>query len=124
MTLLRLALPAAVVILAAAGCGGGEPNAVTGAKVASTLRARLVARYLPPHWVACVPTRARVRGLTAFRCNVNFGDPHVEAYCAVLDRDRLSYHPWRQPDQGRQDRVAAQLACARHLSVGGSQANG
>ena len=59
---------------------------------------------LPPHWVACVPTRARVRGLTAFRCNVNFGDPHVEAYCAVLDRNRLSYLPWRHPT--RVDRTA------------------
>jgi hypothetical protein len=124
MTLLRLSLAAAIFVVAAAGCGGGESHAITGTKVASALRARLVARDLPPHWVACVPTRARVRGLTAFRCNVNFGDPHVEAYCAVLDRDRLSYAAWRPPDHGRQDRVAAQIECARRLSTGSGQTNG
>ncbi len=124
MKLLRPVLAVAGFFFVASGCGGNASHAVTGTNVASTLRATLVARDLPPHWVACVPTRARVRGLTAFRCNVNFGDPHVEAYCAILDRNRLSYLPWRQPDQGRQDRVAAQIACARRLSVVGRQSNG
>lgn len=124
MKRLQLVVVAAVVVAAAAGCGGNASHAVTGTNVASTLRASLVARDSPPHWVACVPTRARVRGLTAFRCNVNFGDPHVEAYCAVLDRDRLSYAAWRPPDQGRQDRLAAQIECARRLSVGSGQTNG
>jgi len=124
MTPLRPALAAVVVVLAASGCGGGDSEAVTGARVSRAVRDSLVSRHLPPHWVACVPTRARVRDLTAFRCNANFGDPHVEAYCAILDGGRLAYLPWRQPDQGRQNRVAAQLACARRLSVGGGQTNG
>ena len=124
MSLLRLALVATVLAVSVSGCGSGGSKPHHGAKVATTLRATLVARDLPPHWVACVPTRARVHDLTAFRCNVNFGDPHVEAYCAVLDRGRLSYAAWRPPDQGRQDRMAAQAECARRLSAGRGQTSG
>jgi hypothetical protein len=29
------------------------------------------------------------KGLPIVRCNVNFGDPHVEVYCSVLDHGRL-----------------------------------
>lgn len=101
-----------------AGCGGSGPATPRSRTVAERLRARLVARDLPPRWVACVPTRFRLGDRTAYRCNVNFGDPHVEAYCAVLDADRLIYAAWRQPDQGRQDRVGAQRECVRRLGTG------
>ena len=114
-------LPRAAVVLVAvatfaAGCGGSRGGGAQ--SVADQLRARLVARDLPPRWVACVPTRARLHGRTAYRCNVNFGDPHVEAYCAVLDQGRLAYAEWRRPDQGRQNRVASQRECVRRLSGG------
>jgi hypothetical protein len=99
-----------------AGCGGSQ--AVTGRSVADRLNETLVARDLPPRWVACVPTRFRLRGRTAFRCNVNFGDPHVEAYCAVIEDGHLLYAEWRQPVQGRQDRVASQKECVGRLSDG------
>jgi len=104
----------AVIVLAAplAGCGGSRTGSRT---IAHKLRTALVARDLPPHWVACVPTRVRLRGRTAFRCNVDFGDIHIEAYCAVLDRGQLAYAEWRQPIQGRQNRVRAQRECVRRL---------
>jgi hypothetical protein len=108
-----VALAAAVVL---GGCGGStKPRLQT---VAERLHARLVARELPPRWVACVPTRFRLDGRTAYRCNVNFGDPHVEAYCAVLREDGLVYAEWRIPVQGRQDRIASQRECVRKLSGG------
>jgi hypothetical protein len=111
----RIAVGLGAVSFAAA-CGGS--HAVTGHSVGDRLSASLVARDLPPRWVACVPTRSRLRGRTAFRCNVNFGDPHVEAYCAVVENGRLLYAEWRQPVQGRQDRVASQGECVRRLSDG------
>jgi hypothetical protein len=104
-----------VAVALLAGCGGSGSSVPHSKTVSERLRARLVARYLPPRWVACVPTRFRLRGRTAFRCNVNFGDPHVEAYCAVLHGDGLLYAAWRQPNQGRQDRLAAQRECVQGL---------
>lgn len=53
------------------------------ARVERLLRARLDARHLSYRWVVC----ARERGV--FRCNVDFGDPHVVRYCAVVRRGRL-----------------------------------
>ena len=47
-------------------------------------------KELTYHTVDCVRNGRRYRGLAIVRCNVNFGmDPHVEAYCSVLDRGRL-----------------------------------
>jgi hypothetical protein len=98
-----------------AGCGGSQK--ASSGTVAKELRARLVARDLPPRWVACVPTRFRVGERTAYRCNVNFGDPHIEAYCAVFVGRELAYAEWRMSDQGRQDRVGFQRECVRKLSA-------
>jgi hypothetical protein len=114
MTLQRVAVAVLMLVVLVTGCGGSEVNRTR--VVASQLRARLIARDLPPRWVVCVPTRTRLHGLTAYRCNVNFGDPHIEAYCAVLSPDRLAYAEWRQPVQGRQNRVASQRECVRRLS--------
>ncbi|PWU23264.1 MAG: hypothetical protein C5B48_08935 [Candidatus Rokuibacteriota bacterium] len=110
----RSALALIVPALLAAGCGGSRTGRAHA--VAAQLRARLVARGLPPRWVACVPTRARVLGRTAYRCNVDFGDIHIEAYCAARSGSQLAYAEWRPPVQGRESRVAAQKECARRLS--------
>jgi hypothetical protein len=106
----------ALAVLVAGGCGASTQSGSH--TVAERLRASLVNRDLPPRWVACAPTRARLHGRTAYRCNVNFGDPHVEAYCAVLGEGRLAYAEWRQPVQGRQDRAGAQRECVRRLGSG------
>jgi hypothetical protein len=109
------ALVLVAVACLVAGCGGSRK--AHSETVAKELRARLVARDLPPRWVACVPTRFAVRGKTAYRCNVNFGDPHVAAYCAAFVGTDLAYSEWRIPVQGRQDRVASQRECVRKLSA-------
>jgi hypothetical protein len=112
----RLAATLVAVAGLAAGCASSGSNANSGRTAAARLRSELVAHHLPPRWVACVPSRFRVQDLTAYRCNVNFGDPHVEAYCAVVVEGKAVYAEWRQPNQGRQNRLAAERDCLRRLS--------
>ena len=79
-----------VVVLAAAGCGGGSGSspAPGSAGVVPTVRSALVARLhakgIGYRWVACLRNGRSFRGREIVRCNVNFGDPHIEAYCIVL----------------------------------------
>jgi hypothetical protein len=40
-------------------------------------------------WVVCVGTGRVFRSQDVVRCNVDFGDPHIEAYCSIIDRGRL-----------------------------------
>jgi hypothetical protein len=65
--------------------------------VRRALEARLHARYLSYRWVACVANGRSFRGQPVVRCNVNFGDPHIVAYCSVLIDDQLV----TQIDDGR-----------------------
>jgi hypothetical protein len=56
----------------------------------TALISRLHAQQLNYHWVVCVRTPHRFKGVRVVRCNVDFGiDPHVEAYCSVLRGGRL-----------------------------------
>ena len=78
-------LGAAVVLLA--GCGGSAE--ADPADVRSALEARLVGKKLSFEWVYCLRTRRSFEGRAIFRCNVNFGEPHIVIYCAVLDDGEL-----------------------------------
>ena len=78
-------LGAAVVLLAA--CGGSAEAGP--ADVRSALEARLVGKKLSFEWVYCLRTRRSFESRTIFRCNVNFGEPHIVIYCAVLDDGEL-----------------------------------
>jgi hypothetical protein len=88
----RLAVTAAALALLV-GCGGTSASAnvteATPAVAKRLLIARLRAHYLSFHWVACVRTGARYDHVPVVRCNVNFGDPHIEAYCSVLRNGKL-----------------------------------
>jgi hypothetical protein len=107
---------AAACIVAAVIVGCGASIAATTRPVAAGLRDWLHARALSPSWVVCSPSPVRLGGRTVFRCNVNFGDPHVQVYCAVVAGGRLRAAEWRQAVRGRQDRAAFQKECARRLS--------
>jgi hypothetical protein len=48
------------------------------------LLARLDAQHAYYHWVVCVHSGAHFEGVPVVRCNVDFGDPHIEAYCSVF----------------------------------------
>lgn len=78
-------LAAALVVLA--GCGGSAETSP--ADVKKALEARLLGKKLSFEWVYCLRTRRSFEDRTIFRCNVNFGDPHIVIYCAVLDEGGL-----------------------------------
>lgn len=100
-----------VLVLAAAvaGCGGGPTgsNAIEG-----KLRRHLAERSLSVKWVRCVPS---VR--STYRCNVDFGELHIQIYCAALVEGRLRAAEWRPTVHGRQNRAVAARECARRLSA-------
>jgi hypothetical protein len=84
--LTRAALVAATLVFLA-GCGGStEP---TPASVQEALEARLHGKHVSFAWVYCLRTRRSFEGSTIFRCNVNFGEPHIVIYCVTLDGDSL-----------------------------------
>jgi hypothetical protein len=49
----------------------------------------LRSRHLDYRWVVCVRTPHRFAGVPIVRCNVDFGEPHIMAYCSVLRDGRL-----------------------------------
>jgi len=84
--LLALALPlllAACVRSQATFVGGGADE------VRAALEARLLGKKLSYRWVVCVRTERSFAGSQIFRCNVNFGEPHIVRYCATLEAGRF-----------------------------------
>ena len=97
---------AALAVLALAACGSTPPGGPDSA--ASALRARLEALDLSVRSVACIGSGLVFNGATAFRCTVNFGDPHLVPYCAVLvdgelvtDRERPELRCYPPEDEVR-----------------------
>jgi hypothetical protein len=87
----RLAIATAALALLA-GCGGNPSATFTAPSpgvAKQLLTARLAAQHLTVHWIACVRNGRAYQGAAIVRCNVNFGDPHIEAYCSLLRRGRL-----------------------------------
>ncbi|HLE44127.1 MAG TPA: hypothetical protein VJB36_08940 [Methylomirabilota bacterium] len=83
----------ALVFIAGAGCGDGTPTtAPTPDAARVALAARLTERHLSFRWVACVDEGARHGGEIVFRCNVNFGAPHIPGYCVVVRGGRAVTH--------------------------------
>jgi hypothetical protein len=82
----------ALALLTVSGCGGSEARSVpaTAREVRAALEKRLVGRKLSYRWVVCVQTKLSFAGSAIFRCNVNFGEPHIVRYCATLDDGHLS----------------------------------
>ena len=54
-----------------------------------TLSLELRAQNLSVQDVACIRNGRAYHGHPVIRCNVNFGDPHVVAYCSVIVAGRL-----------------------------------
>jgi hypothetical protein len=82
------ALLAALASLA--GCGAWSSyQAATVPQARQLMVDYLRSKRLTYHWVACLRSGREFRGAAIVRCNVNFGDPHIEAYCLVLRKGQL-----------------------------------
>ena len=85
--------PAVVVLFAVllAGCGGSSSTyeATTPPDAKKLMVEYLDGKHLSYRWVACLRSGRSFRGAAIVRCNVNFGDPHIEAYCIVLRHGKL-----------------------------------
>jgi hypothetical protein len=77
--------------LVLAGCGGSSSayEATTPPDAKKLMTEYLDGKHLHYHWVACLHTGRSFHGARIVRCNVNFGDPHIEAYCIVLKDGEL-----------------------------------
>jgi len=95
-----VALAAAIGLLSgvlASTSSGSRPTSppagrITTASLATFHRAmvaKLQAGGVHFSWVVCVRSGARFHGVAVVRCNVEFGDPHVQAYCSVFRGGRL-----------------------------------
>ncbi len=86
-------LAGAIAILVFALTAGSDAKAPyrtpTVAVAKQKLAERLHQRLLRPHWIVCIPNGRRYQEAGVVRCNVNFGDPHIQAYCSVLRGDKL-----------------------------------
>jgi len=79
-----------LVFVLTAGSNAEQPYRTGSvAEVKQKVAARLRQRLLRPHWIACVPSGRRYHDAAVVRCNVNFGDPHIQAYCSVMRGGRL-----------------------------------
>jgi hypothetical protein len=85
------ALALALGLLLFGGCGGPEEASgpAKPREVRAALESRLFDRKLSFRWVVCVQTKASFAGSPIFRCNVNFGEPHIVRYCATLEGGEL-----------------------------------
>ena len=90
---MRRALGAGVVllVLVLSACGGSSTTYESTSPASAN---RLMIEYLDwkrlsYRWVACLHSGRSFEGAAIVRCNVNFGDPHIEAYCIVLRHGKL-----------------------------------
>lgn len=76
-----------------AGVGESGAGARVGTADLPTFRQAVVTRLhregLDYRWVVCVPSGQKFDGVRVVRCNVDFGEPHIVAYCSVLRDGRL-----------------------------------
>jgi hypothetical protein len=85
-TLLVAVLLAAGAVLAHGRRSGSAAGVPT---VQRLLAARLRAHGLSVHELTCVRNGRTYHGAPLVRCNANFGDPHVQAYCAIVSGGHL-----------------------------------
>jgi hypothetical protein len=80
---------AAVLVLAGCGSSASRIEATTPTEANKLMVGYLHSKHLSYQWVACLRSGRSFKGAAIVRCNVNFGDPHIEAYCIVLRNGAL-----------------------------------
>jgi hypothetical protein len=81
---IALAVLAAVAIWITVTHSTAPKFSSNAAVIHQQLRTRLLSRHLGFQYIACATRNRRYDGVRIVRCDVNFGDPHVVAYCSVL----------------------------------------
>jgi hypothetical protein len=71
---------------AAASAAIEKPNVPA---IRSALERRLHSQHLRVRHVFCIVNGRSYRRHAIVRCNVDFGEPHITAYCSVMIRGRL-----------------------------------
>jgi hypothetical protein len=82
--LLAFAGPALGAVAASAAIE--KPNVPA---IRSALATRLHAEHLRVRHVVCLVNGRSYKRHAIVRCNVDFGEPHITAYCSVMIRGRL-----------------------------------
>ena len=100
-------LLALALLLLLAACGSSHTTSVNAkaADVRAALEDQLLGKKLSYRWIVCVRTKRSFAGNPIFRCNVNFGEPHIVRYCATLQDGQLVTN--REQPQMRCGREAA-----------------
>ena len=96
-TLATVGLVAALLATQSGSLAGAGSARSAGARITTAspavfrraMIARLHASGVNYQWVVCVRNGRRFEGVPVMRCNVEFGEPHVEAYCSVFRGGRL-----------------------------------
>jgi hypothetical protein len=85
----RILLVALAIVCTGAATASAAVQKPDVKAIRRALTARLHSQHLSQHWVVCVPNGRVFRGHGIVRCNVNFGEPHITAYCSVLIGGKL-----------------------------------
>jgi hypothetical protein len=85
----RLLIALALVCLACVPLASAAVQKPDVGAIRSALRTRLHAQHLRVQHVICIPNGRVFRAHAIVRCNVDFGEPHITAYCSVLIAGRL-----------------------------------
>ncbi|OLE37363.1 MAG: hypothetical protein AUG48_04635 [Actinobacteria bacterium 13_1_20CM_3_68_9] len=88
-TVLAACALAAALLATRSSDGASVMRTTQPAAVRAALSTRLEQSHLNYRWVVCVRTGRIFRNHHVVRCNVNFGDPHIVAYCSIIDGGRL-----------------------------------
>jgi hypothetical protein len=86
LTLLLVLAGLTLVPLAAATAALEKPNV---SQIRSALESRLQQQHLRVRHVYCIVNGRAYKRHAIVRCNVDFGEPHITAYCSVLIGGRL-----------------------------------
>ena len=85
-----------LIVLVLAGLALAPVAAATAAiekpdvsRIRSALKARLQQQHLRVRHVYCIVNGRAYRQRAIVRCNVDFGEPHITAYCSVMIGGRL-----------------------------------
>lgn len=84
LALVAVLAAGALALILGSSSGSSGPVTSNEHEIKRQLVTLLHEHALEPHWVACVPSGRRYEGAAVIRCNVNYGDPHIEAICSVL----------------------------------------